>query len=251
MDVIDKLFKKYSSFSLDKGYLGFTTLGYPIPFFCINKGTYPVVFAQGGIHGREYITTLLLLKMIDYLQNLSFVGTLYLAPAINIDGIKIALKDKNFKSNANGVDLNTNFPARWGSGSQNVTHLAKSNYIGRYPASEIEVKSLMSFTKYLQPNATISFHSKGEEIYFDFYNDTLKAKHLPLAKSIARVTGYKIKQNLPSAGGYKDWCIQNLKIPSFTIEVGQDSLSHPIDEMYIDDIFFKTKDVIPVLLKEL
>ena len=246
MDVIEKLFKKYLSFGLDKGYLGFTTLGYPIPFFAINKGTYPVIFAQGGIHGREYITTNLLLKIIDYLQTTPFVGTVYLAPAINIDGIKIALKDKEFKSNANGVDLNTNFPARWGSGKQNINYPAKSNYIGRNQSSEIEVKYLMSFTKYISPNATISFHSKGEEVYFDFFDDYLKTKHLPLAQAIARVTGYKIKQNLPSAGGYKDWCIQDLKIPSFTIEVGPDSLSHPID-----DIFTKTKDVIPVLLKEL
>lgn len=251
MDIIKKLFSFYSSFTGDKGFLGFTTLGYPIPYFCISKGTYPVVFAQGGIHGREYITTSVLIKAVKYLQSLPFNGTLYIAPAINIDGIKLALLDKDFKANANGVDLNTNFPARWGTGSQNKTKLSKSDYIGKSVASEIEVKSLMSFTKYINPDATVSFHSKGEEIYFDFFNPFLQNLHYPLARAISDVTGYAIKVNLPSAGGYKDWCLQFLSIPSFTIEVGSDSLSHPIDLSYTDEIFLKVKDVLPTLIKEL
>ena len=47
------------------------------------------------------------------------------------------------------------------------------------------------------------------------------------AMGIARYTGYKIVDAKGSAGGYKDWCVQKLKIPAFTIEVGNDRYAHP------------------------
>ena len=65
-----------------------------------------------------------------------------------------------------------------------------------------------------------------------------------LALSIADTTGYAIKSTPNSAGGYKDWCIQKLKIPALTIEVGKDSLSHPIKEEYLDEIYCENKGVI-------
>ena len=48
------------------------------------------------------------------------------------------------------------------------------------------------------------------------------------AEIIASATGYKPVIIYGSAGGYKDWCIQKLKIPAYTIECGSDSLEHPI-----------------------
>ena len=62
--------------------------------------------------------------------------------------------------------------------------------------------------------------------------------------------GYKIKKIKGSVGGYKDWCIQKLKVPSVTIEVGSDILSHPIGKQALPKIYSKNKNVIKVITKE-
>ena len=49
-----------------------------------------------------------------------------------------------------------------------------------------------------------------------------------LALALARSTGYALSQAKGSVGGYKDWCIKSLKIPSFTIEAGHDEREHPL-----------------------
>ena len=53
-------------------------------------------------------------------------------------------------------------------------------------------------------------------------------------------TGYTIKnvENV-SSGGYKDWCVSKLNIPSVTIEVGRDNLYHPLDNAEIYNIIAK------------
>ena len=98
---------------------------------------------------------------------------------------------------------------------------------------------------------TVSYHAKGEEIYYDFYQTgRIRERDLEIAKAVATVTGYKIVENLPSAGGYKDWCVEKLKIPSLTIEVGSDSLTHPIGKESLTAIFNKNKMVIKVLTEK-
>ena len=58
---------------------------------------------------------------------------------------------------------------------------------------------------------------------------------------MAKVTGYAIKSAPNSAGGYKDWCIEKLKIPALTIEVGNDDLTHPIGEEHLVEIYKQNK----------
>ena len=157
-----------------------------------------------------------------------------------------------YKANAKGVDLNVNFDAGWGKGEFNKREIADENYIGKYPFSASETRALRDFTLSVNPDLTLSYHAKGEEIYWYFNQaDKEKLRDYALAKIIAKSTGYKLKFTPNSYGGYKDWCISKLKIPSFTIEVGLDSLTHPIGEENLQEIFSKNKQVIPNLLKEL
>ena len=50
-----------------------------------------------------------------------------------------------------------------------------------------------------------------------------------------------------SGGGYKDWCVLRMKIPAVTIEVGENSLSHPIGEESLEKIYQRNKNIIKVL----
>ena len=52
-----------------------------------------------------------------------------------------------------------------------------------------------------------------------------------------------------SAGGYKDWCIENLKIPAITIEVGDDRLSHPIKKQKLRPIYKENKNVLEISIQ--
>jgi g-D-glutamyl-meso-diaminopimelate peptidase len=157
-----------------------------------------------------------------------------------------------WKANINGVDLNVNFDAKWGTGVKNITYPAFESYIGASPFSENETKALRDFTFKIKPDATVSYHTKGEEIYWEFnQNEKDSERDYNIALALSKVTGYSLKLTPGSAGGYKDWCIQRLKIPSFTIEAGSDSLSHPIGEENIDAIIQKNLFVIQTLAEKL
>jgi g-D-glutamyl-meso-diaminopimelate peptidase len=71
-----------------------------------------------------------------------------------------------------------------------------------------------------------------------------------LAEVLSASTGYPLAEQGKSCGGYKDWCIQSMKIPSFTIEVGKDTFSHPLGEEALLDILSKNKNVLYDLSKE-
>ena len=253
MGVLNDLETFYDGWKRDKGYIGFSEKGRLIPFFKVVKTEYPVVLVQGGIHAREYITAYLIILLAKEFEVFGKKGTAYFIPAVNPDGIKIAENlNGDFKANAHGVDLNVNFPARWGTGKKNIFKRGYENYVGKFPFSESETKALRDFTLSIRPDLTLSYHSKGEEIYWDFYQDEkAKERDFKIAGIIADVTGYEIKPSGKSAGGYKDWCISCLNIPAVTIEVGNDSLSHPIKRTQLYDIFLKNRGVVSAVTERL
>lgn len=184
--------------------------------------------AQYAIHGREWITGLIALYHVR--RGLPRGGT-WVLPLMNPDGALISeIGGKPlWKANARGVDLNVNFDARWGTGASNIRYPAPENYIGEAPFSEPETQALRDFTKEIRPAFTVSFHTKGREIYWEFHQPLWrKLRDRRLAQKLSESTGYPLVKVKNSAGGYKDWCIQELKIPAFTVEVGSDDLSHPI-----------------------
>ncbi len=228
------------------------------------------IIIQGGIHSREYISTLLMIEQARYLYVNDLVkdGGIYFVFLTNPDGTEIALDgignipceitkqyltlgNNNsddfslFKANVNLVDLNTNFDADWGEGSQNVFCPSSENFVGFYPNSEREVQNLITFTQRIKPSLTISYHSKGEVIYYGFAGESEQdiVRDRNIGEQLSALTGYPLIFTENSTGGYKDWCIKNLQIPSYTIEVGSNLLSHPIGEENLPEIFEQNKDV--------
>ncbi len=252
MNIIEKVFCFYEKFRGEKGIIGYTERGREIPFFKVKKTDFPIVLVQYGIHAREHITCYLALAQIKDFILRGKRGTVYFVPMVNIDGVEIALIDKPlYKANARGVDLNVNFDAKWGTGKENRRVLGDENYIGEFPFSESESRALRDFTFKIKPQATVSYHAKGEEIYWDFHQEGQDRKRdYSIAKKLALKTGYELKQTPYSAGGYKDWCIEKLKIPAFTIEVGSDEYEHPVCVKHLLEIYLKNKEVITMLISE-
>lgn len=227
------------------------------------------IIIQGGIHAREYISTLLMIEQAKYLNRTDGIksGGIYFVFLTNPDGAEIVLNGINsvpcevtkeyltlangsndfsqYKANINLVDLNTNFDADWGTGAQNVRCPSPEDFIGFYPNSEREVNSLIDFTLKNKPSLTISYHSKGEVIYYGFKGQSQADinRDRIIGEQLSKLTTYPLLFTENSAGGYKDWCIRTLKIPSYTIEIGSDNLTHPITEEYLPQIFEQNKDV--------
>lgn len=243
-----------------------------------NFDSYYTVLIQASIHAREHITTDLVCKLIDDVsKNFEKLKTLNMpnivfVPMVNPDGVQLCYDGvksakKNFrkflieinggsdfslyKANAHGVDLNTNFDAKWGRGKENKVFPSSAGYIGEMPMSEPEVQSLSLLTLKIKPFFTISYHAKGQEIYYDFYNKPENLKRdKKIAKMVARSLRYKIKSvEESSSGGYKDWCIYRLNIPSVTIEVGKDCYPHPIRKDKLKQIYLRNKGIIKLLSK--
>ncbi|MGN1227343.1 MAG: M14 family zinc carboxypeptidase [Christensenellales bacterium] len=248
--------------------VGYSLLGRSIYGVHIGDYTGKQIILTGAIHAREYVTSLLLIEMVRYLYNKSFNGGFYFVPLMNPDGVDLVLsgtenlpcdKLKDFillvndgstdfsywKANANAVDMNVNFDAGWGKGVQNVFCPAPANFVGYYPNSEREVRSIIDFSLKNMPAMTIDYHTRGEVIYYGFDTQTEqeRANNLKIASDIAEVTGYTVERSEGSVGGYQDWSIDTLKVPSVTIEVGNSTMSYPITEEYLPVLFEQNKDV--------
>ncbi len=269
MDIYSETQAFFRAAKTEKRIIGRTVFGRRIYAVKIGEGT-PVGIAQYGIHGREFITAKLAFAHYNYgLKR----GSFWLLPLANPDGALLSQtgvrsvpmkararllqwnkNDADFslwKANGRGVDLNVNFAARWGKGSKNTRFAGAENYIGTRAFSEPETRALRDFTREIQPCFTVSYHTKGEEIYWRFHQSTHTCpRDFALARCLSTSTGYAIKETKDSVGGYKDWCIQSLKIPAFTVETGRDALAHPIGEDGVREIIARNRSSLDDLIKE-
>lgn len=157
---------------------------------------------------------------------------------------------RQWKSNANGVDLNRNFDARWESYNDHLGHASADHYKGTAPECELESKALADLTRQFQFDATLSYHTQGEVIYWNFGQEgELKNMSLLLANRVSELTGYRLDGNFQAldTAGYKDWAISKLGIPSLTIEAGHGG--NPVDPAQMDEIWRENRDVVPMTLK--
>lgn len=257
-----KLLKNKVDFKL----IGKSLFGEEIYVFHVGKYIGKQILLSGGIHAREYISSLFLIKEIEYLSNRDLSGGIYILPLINPDGVRIVLENANFirdeklmrflidinegenfnhwKANANAVDLNVNFDAKWGEGGSNRRKLGRENFIGYYPNSEIENVNVINFLRETNLDVNVAFHSKGEVIYYGFEKSRKKLREEEqIVKHIASKNGYLPIKSVNSTGGLSDYVALKYDIPSITIELGSDKLSHPITEKHLDYIFRTNKDI--------
>lgn len=223
--IYDEVKSFYQSYGGKKCVIGYSFNGREIFAFHIGSDTGRQFISTYAIHAREWITAKLAIKHIKIgLKR----GGGWVIPLVNPDGAVISETMRPlWKANARGVDLNCNFDADWGSGRLNTKMRGGENCIGDCPFSEAETIALKNFTQKIRPFVTLSFHTKGEEIYWQF--DGMGDRRG--AEILASATGCRPVIIYGSAGGYKDWCIKKLHIPAYTIECGSDNLEHPIKKL--------------------
>ena len=216
------------------------------------------VLIQASIHGCEHISTWVVMAMLDYwlgngMDDYSDV-CYHVIPMANPDGVhtsqtrtlseeqyQIYLADRaagytdlsageyaaNWKANGTGVDLNRNFPSGW----EQITYRAEPSfmlYAGLEPFCSSEAAALRDYTLSYEFDVTLSYHTAGSIIYFEYGKDAaVNARCESLGRAVKKVNGYPLIDSSETDGaGYKDWVIDELKLPSLTIELGW---YHPVN----------------------
>ena len=249
---------------------GKSCLGQELIAFHVGNNSGKQLLITGGIHAREYISTLLCL---DILQNYNFSTGCYILPLLNPDGVRLCLdgsdwindeqtrrlverinnkKDfSQFKANALGVDLNVNFDAGFSEGNLVKFLPSASGYVGEN-VNSYENKYLLKFIKNKNIFASISYHSKGEVVYYGF--SKLSKKPLKnakkLAKNVSKSLKFKKIRSKNSFGGLSDYLSYRKNIPSVTVELGSDKLSHPINFSQLETIKKRQMEMLKNVISE-
>lgn len=252
------------------------------------------VLIHAGIHGREYMTPLLVMKQLEYglefydsgnyagdpLSYLLSNVAVHFVPMVNPDGIALsqfgisAIRSEElrkaieqcyasdiaqgrtsapfdqylvyWKANACGVDLNQNFPADWEQ-VDSCPDPSYATYRGESALSEPESQALANLTSSREWKATISYHSMGNVIYWDYAGNRVQQASGELATIVAANTGYRTASS-SGHGGYKDWTqIKDGAIPGLTIETGSVACPLPLSEF--SDIWYRNKMVWALVVK--
>ena len=240
----------------------------------------------GAMHAREYITTQIVMRQLcesidaangnggnylgistaELLQNV----TIHFVPNSNPDGVAISqfgfggLKNETvrnkvaamihgdfeqWKSNANGVDLNRNFDADW-QNYYGAQYPGSERYKGNFPGSEPESAALIRLMKGYQIKRSISYHSCGDVIYWYYKQQgAVLEKSKKFAQRISNETGYYLDADYTALdpAGFKDWAVYKLGVPSLTIETGAEngaSIVAPVPISRFKNIWQRNKNVV-------
>lgn len=238
------------------------------------------VIVVAELHAREYMTSQLCMKQIEYyLQNyneklynvkvsdvLNKVAIHYV-PMANPDGAAIsqygflavknvALRKKllkmpgsnnpsQWKANARGVDLNRNYPYEY------VARLGRrgsEGYTGPKKCSEPETRAIIGLVNKLRKSTTvrgqINYHATGSIIFGD-YEGPLKetiTDMYTLARSITGYSGYSGSDKEDSTGNLREFVMYKKRLPSITLEIGKSFCPLPLYEF--NGIWQKNKNLV-------
>lgn len=129
------------------------------------------VLLVGGIHGDEYSSVSVVFKWLRLLEAEDTAYHWRVVPLANPDGL-LRPPDQSQRMNANGVDLNRNFPtpdwdrealAYW----EHRTRGNKRRYPGPSALSEPETRWLVEQLETFRPHAVISVHAPHGIVDFD------------------------------------------------------------------------------------
>jgi g-D-glutamyl-meso-diaminopimelate peptidase len=247
---MDQLKKRYP-YVIQQHLIGHTEFGRKIWAIKLGKGKKATVLLHGAHHGREWMTSMLLMKMTEtyadafehnstvdgYFAEILEKTAIWIVPMVNPDGVELQQKglsafpktaherlicmnegSNNFqrwKANGQGVDLNRQYPVGWEKVSGDSPNPSYKFYKGEQPLSAKEVQALAEFTKTINPKIAIAYHSSGREIFGDLKNKQLLDK-------LTELTNYKPSkpEKRAQGAGFTDWFLHEFSGSGYTIEIG-------------------------------
>ena len=180
----------------------YSTEGRPIRGSVIGQGP-ETYLCFGVIHGNEPEGGPLLKRFVKHLEERPALlegRKVVVIPVLNPDGL-----ERKSRTNARGVDLNRNFPARnW---RPNPRH-------GDAPASERETRALLKILRQFRPSRILSIHSPLHCVNFDGPAEEI-------AQNMARASGYPLRSSIgyETPGSLGSYAGDDLLVPTVTLEL--------------------------------
>ncbi|MET0908522.1 MAG: DUF2817 domain-containing protein, partial [Ilumatobacteraceae bacterium] len=153
------------------------------------------VLVIGGIHGNEPVTPPAVRAMVG--ATIAPDVEVWLVPESNPDGSAAGLR-----CNANGVDLNRNFPFEWDPADG-----------GPAASSEPETRTMALLVERLQPDVVVWVHQPLG--YVSAVGETDPA----LEQAWAAAAGIPVREDVTQHGGGESWSALVAGVPSVLIEV--------------------------------
>ena len=187
--------------------LGESVKGRAIVAHRLGEGDETVIFF-GAFHGDEPESTELCEKLLEHLREhpeLIADRSVIIVPAVNPDGL-----DADSRLNANGVDLNRNFPtSNWSSEGKGGDYWG-----GTAASSEPETKVVVELLGRFKPDRIISIHCPYKCVNYDGPAEKLAA-------IMAEENGYEVKPSIgyPTPGSFGTYAGIEGEIPTITLEL--------------------------------
>jgi hypothetical protein len=223
------------------------------------KGDKPQVLFHATTHAREWVSTQVALRLIDYLTtnygsdarvtDLLDTTEVWIIPVVNPDGYQYTFTNerlwrKNLRDNdgdgeitlADGVDINRNFDGHWGQDNEGSSaDWPNATYRGEAPESEPETRALVTFIENNDFEFIVSYHTFGNLILYPWGWQVSTPSHddpifvaqsgtdaNPAIHDSLLNSGYDpgVGADLYITNGeFTDWSYGDLGIPSYTIEL--------------------------------
>ncbi|MRX72625.1 peptidase M14 [Bacillus lacus] len=249
-----------------KSVIGQSVLGQPIIELSLGRGP-KKVHLNGSFHANEWITSCVTMSwLFEYvtalLEDSHYRGykardlynetTLSVVPMVNPDGVDLVLENlpkegslyekvkkingdredfSQWKANIRGVDLNNQYPANWE--IEKIRKIPQSpaprDYPGDRPLTEPEAQCMAQLVKDRNFDRVVAFHTQGEEIYWGYLGREPQEAEM-IVNEYAALSGYLPVRDIDSHAGFRDWFINERKLPGYTVELGIGSNPLPIGQ---------------------
>lgn len=226
MEYIERICEKYPYIELSM--LGRSFMGRNIPILSLGRGKSCVLYV-GAVCGREYMTSVALLKFINEYGALYSMGgkiynnslealfserTVYVLPMLDVDGVEYA---------TNGISDKTALYDKLCGGEDDF---------------ECERGALRNFVCFNDSiKATVTFRQKREGICFSG-NKKSSVRAMSMAKCFSKSTGYSID------GAFDDneLVFDELDIPFVSVRSGEGSLKADKDSLFF--IYSRIREIL-------
>lgn len=176
----------------------------------------PAVLVIGVFHGDE--------------PQGEFLINNYLKKVVNTNILFVPrLNSKDTRVNANGVDLNRNFPtANW--------ELTEKNefFGGNSPASEEETRFIIKLVEKYNPKVILTLHAPYKVVNYDGSNN----ENFYIVEKISQIMNYPIEPSIgyPTPGSFGTWAGIEKNILTITLELDEEidvqDLVKPVFEVF-------------------
>lgn len=201
----------------------------------------PSVLFNALHHAREVMTVEIIQDILEsltkgYSRNENIKAwveklQIWLIPMVNPDGSnKVWTTDTMWRKNTrsgHGVDINRNYPYKWGECNGSSTNPNAQDYRGPSAASEPETKTMMNFIETVKPIYNISYHAYGEMVIHPFGCRGLLPNPADQVVETAKALGSLVKYSVGASwqllydvdGGDLDWMYAVHHVIPFVFEV--------------------------------